>query len=185
MHTDEGYDLLTKFLKNTGPSLKINGSIYLTMKHNQAELWDLVGVSHDAELSVLCNLPFCSSNINGYEPKRSVSDDRLNFGISTCSTYRLGKEHGIEIGGCTVAKDVYKLLEENNGEVSLCRFRELYAQLFGTPFPIAGSGSLRNKIQNLSNSYSKRFELKLASHSHWVIVLTKSENANKSKDKKG
>ena len=121
----EGRELLTKFLENTGPSLKIDGSIYLTMHIHQRKRLALNSAARDAALSVVSKLPFCSSNIDGYEPKRSVIDDTIQTKYTNCSTYRLCLACDDEMIG-----NICSMLEEAGGELSLETFKTRYKKKY-------------------------------------------------------
>mmetsp|Transcript_11075 Transcript_11075/g.21915 ORF Transcript_11075/g.21915 Transcript_11075/m.21915 type:complete len:257 (+) Transcript_11075:152-922(+) len=81
--------LLDGFFQNAVPSLKLDGTIYITLGIQQAkkEMWQLEEVAQRHGLDVYSVVSFEASNIHGYEPKRSYNDQKIpNF--KSC-TYEL------------------------------------------------------------------------------------------------
>ena len=86
----------------------------------------------------------------------------------------------------SVVTNISNLLEENNGEVPLPKFRELYQQLFGIPFPFAAKTGmpfpfniklgLKIRIHMLAAMSGENFEVELRGRNDWFIVCTREKN---------
>ena len=85
--TQDGSLLLDSFFENLVPTLSRGGCVYVSLRNDQGEKWNIQELSWRHSLLVSKVSTFNPLNIDGYNPKRAYADKDIPLHSCNCFTY--------------------------------------------------------------------------------------------------